>query len=51
VSPKCIDLFCGLGGWSEAFIEEGYECIGYDIEAHDYGTWGNLRGHIALRGY
>jgi hypothetical protein len=48
MSPKCIDLFCGLGGWSEAFIEEGYECIGYDIEAHDYGT-GGYPGTLILR--
>lgn len=34
--PICYDLFCGLGGWSEAFIAEGYECIGFDIEAHEY---------------
>lgn len=38
--PVCIDLFCGLGGWSDGFIAEGYECVGYDIEAHDYGTGG-----------
>ena len=46
--PICIDLFCGLGGWSEAFIAEGYECIGYDIEAHDYGT-GGYPGKLILR--
>jgi site-specific DNA-cytosine methylase len=31
---KVYDLFCGLGGWSEGFLAEGYECIGFDIEAH-----------------
>src|SRR5277367_5352240 len=36
MKPVCIDLFCGLGGWSEAFLAEGYECVGYDIEAHKY---------------
>ena len=42
------DLFCGLGGWSEGFIAEGYECIGFDIEAHDYGT-GGYPGKLVLR--
>lgn len=35
--PLCIDLFCGLGGWTEGFLAEGYQVIGFDIEAHDYG--------------
>ena len=26
MKPLCIDLFCGLGGWSEAFFAEGYHC-------------------------
>jgi hypothetical protein len=38
--PIVLDLFCGLGGWSEAFIAEGYRAIGFDIEAHDYGDGG-----------
>lgn len=38
--PLCIDLFCGLGGWAEGFIAEGYDVIGFDIERHDYGTGG-----------
>jgi site-specific DNA-cytosine methylase len=41
--PLCIDLFCGLGGWSEGFLAEGYECMGFDIERHDYGVGGYPR--------
>jgi hypothetical protein len=48
VRPLCIDLYCGLGGWSEAFLAEGYRCVGYDIEAHDYGT-GGYPGELILR--
>ncbi len=32
-----IDLFCGLGGWTEGLLAEGYEVVGYDIEEHVYG--------------
>jgi site-specific DNA-cytosine methylase len=46
--PIVFDLFCGLGGWSEAFISEGYRAIGFDIEAHDYGT-GGYPGELVLR--
>jgi site-specific DNA-cytosine methylase len=35
--PLAIDLCCGLGGWTEGLIAEGYRVIGYDIEAHEYG--------------
>jgi hypothetical protein len=48
MKPICYDLFCGLGGWTEGFLAEGYECIGFDIEAHDYGT-GGYPGKLVLR--
>jgi len=35
--PLMVDLFCGLGGWSEGGIAEGYYVIGFDIERHEYG--------------
>lgn len=37
VKPLAIDLFCGLGGWTEGLLAEGYQVIGYDITAHEYG--------------
>src|SRR4029077_15000702 len=37
MKPLAVDLFCGLGGWSEGLLAEGYEVIGFDIERHDYG--------------
>lgn len=35
--PLAIDLFCGLGGWTEGLLAEGYRVIGFDIEQHVYG--------------
>jgi hypothetical protein len=37
IAPVAIDLFCGLGGWTEGLLAEGYDVTGYDIEEHVYG--------------
>jgi hypothetical protein len=36
-APLAIDLFCGLGGWTEGLLAEGYRVVGFDIERHVYG--------------
>ena len=33
-----IDLYCGLGGWAEGLLAEGFDVIGFDIEQHVYGS-------------
>ena len=35
--PLAVDLFAGLGGWTIGLMLEGYDCIGFDIERHQYG--------------
>lgn len=35
--PRAIDLYCGLGGWTDGLLAEGYRVIGFDIERHLYG--------------
>jgi hypothetical protein len=34
--PLAIDLFCGLGGWTEGFLAEGYDVVGFDNQRHEY---------------
>ena len=48
MKPLCIDLFCGLGGWAEGFLAEGWDVIGFDIERHDYGK-GGYPGQLVLQ--
>lgn len=36
-APLAIDLYCGLGGWTEGLLAEGYYVVGFDIERHEYG--------------
>ena len=37
MKPLAIDLFCGLGGWTEGLLAEGYDVVGFDVERHVYG--------------
>jgi hypothetical protein len=37
MKPLAIDLYCGLGGWSEGLLAEGYRVVGFDVERHVYG--------------
>lgn len=37
MKPLAVDLFCGLGGWTEGLLAEGYDVVGFDIEQHVYG--------------
>lgn len=32
-----VDLFCGLGGWTEGLMAAGWNVIGFDVERHVYG--------------
>lgn len=40
MKPLAFDLFCGLGGWTDGLLAEGWNVIGFDIERHDYGAGG-----------
>lgn len=35
--PLAVDLFCGLGGFTEGLLAEGWNVLGFDIERHVYG--------------
>lgn len=35
--PIAVDIFCGLGGWTDGLLAEGYYVVGFDIERHVYG--------------
>ena len=37
MTPLAIDLFCGLGGWTDGLLAEGYDVVGFDNERHIYG--------------
>jgi hypothetical protein len=46
--PLAIDLFAGLGGWTDGLLAEGYFVIGFDIERHQYGEH-RYPGHLVIQ--
>jgi len=50
VRALCIDLFCGLGGWTEGFLAEGYDVVGFDIERRPYPAQLVLQDVLTLHG-
>lgn len=48
MKPLAIDLYCGLGGWADGLLSEGFDVIGFDIERHDYGT-GGYPGQLVIQ--
>lgn len=37
MTRRMLDLFCGRGGWTNAFLARGWECVGVDLVRHpDY---------------
>lgn len=36
MKPLAIDLFCGLGGWTDGLLAAGLDVAGFDITRHEY---------------
>lgn len=49
MKPLAIDLFCGLGGWSDGLLAEGWNVVGFDIERHQYGDHRRYPAQLVLQ--
>ena len=50
MAPLAIDLFCGLGGWTDGLLAEGWKVIGFDIERRPYPAQLVLQDVTTLHG-
>ena len=50
MKPIVYDLYCGLGGWAEGFLAEGYTVIGFDIVRMAYPGLLVLQDVLTLHG-
>lgn len=48
VRPLAVDLFTGLGGWTEGLVAEGWRVVGYDIEDMYAATGAEKHEHYEL---
>ncbi len=48
--PLAIDLFCGLGGWTEGLLDQGYRVVGFDIEVRPYPAQLVLQDVLTIHG-
>jgi len=46
--PLAIDICCGLGGWTDGLLAEGWDVIGFDIGNHQYGEH-RYRGQLVIQ--
>jgi len=44
-----VDLFCGLGGWTEGFQAEGFRMIGFDVTRHVDADGRGYPGQLVLQ--
>ncbi len=49
--PLCYDGFCGLGGWTDGFLAQGWRCVGFDnVEQPEYRGEFRLRDVMQIHG-